>query len=78
MLQNNVTVWDLLYIIQSLIIIIAIYIAYKKGEQHGEEKNPYIKKFKTQNHKKRRSRKSQKYLNPAPIYRTKHSRSAKV
>ena len=37
MLQENITPWDFIWIIQMILSIIAIYIAYKEGEKKGYE-----------------------------------------
>lgn len=43
MLSSQITWWDILWIVQSLIVVIAIFIAYREGEKRGLEKAKYRK-----------------------------------
>lgn len=46
MLSSQITVWDILWVIESAIMVIAIFIAYKEGEKRGYEKARYRRKNK--------------------------------
>lgn len=46
MLHSEITIWDILWIIHTVATLAAIWIAYKKGEEHGENKAKLKRKHK--------------------------------